>query len=278
MDLLRALSSNEFEAWCAVATRLDHFANRLSQGYPFLRIKPRYTGTPKEVNKIKNWLRPGLPDISEKIPVEVEFELNMDIQVVDDQIEVITKSDVNIKGKVKLNTVVEKLTKSKVPVEISAKSNTEGKITTNVKIAKYAMEFDTSGKVKFSVQTVPGVWVDSEMNATTGMFGGGVSLKGKELAEKLKLKGHTKWASYLKTGKCRSKSASSEHVKRPSWRPRAWPPASSSGEASRSSYRRRPFGSTSTSMSNGVWSPWDGRAPCGTPGTTPRTRTSGPRA
>jgi len=201
-DIFDALNTNEFDAWLAIAHQLDHFANRLSQGYPFLRIKPKFVATPKVVNKIKNFLRPGLPDISEKTPAEVEFEMNIDIQYLGDgQYQVITKGDALIKGKVKLDSVVKKVTKTGVPVEISFKQslgNPEKKVT-SVKIGKYQIEVDTLGKSKLSVEAVPGVWLDSELNAESGVFGSGVSLKGKDLAKAMKGKSEflDRWAGYI---------------------------------------------------------------------------------
>jgi hypothetical protein len=201
IDLLHALSSTELQAWIAIAHRLDHFAGRLSQGYPFLRIKPKYVATPKAINRIKNFLRPGIPDISEKIPVEVEFEMNIDIQVVDGHFEVITKGDGLIKVKVPLDGLVRTVTKNGVPVEVSFKQslgNPEKRVVT-VKISKFQIECDTVGKTKLSLQVAPGVWVDSEMNVRSGMFGAGVTLKGKDLAQRLRGKGpwFERWANLL---------------------------------------------------------------------------------
>lgn len=186
--IFNSINSSEFRAWVAIAHQLDRFANRLSQGYPFLRIKPKFVATPKNINKIKNYLRPGLPDISEKIPVEVEFEMNIDIQLVDGEFEVVTKGDALIKGKVKLDGVVKKLTKRGVPVEVAYKKslgNPEKQVVT-VKISKFQVEMDTVGKTKLSVQAADGVWLDSEMNTRSGMFGIGVTLKGKDLAPKMR--------------------------------------------------------------------------------------------
>ena len=157
--------------------------------------------TPKVVNKIKNFLRPGLPDISEKTPAEVEFEMNIDIQVVDGQFQVITKGDALIKGKVKLDSVVQKVTKKGVPVEISFKQslgNPEKQVA-SVKIGEYQIEVDTLGKTKLSVQAAPGVWLDSELNAQSGVFGSGGSLKGKDLAKAMKGKSAflDRWAGYI---------------------------------------------------------------------------------
>jgi hypothetical protein len=201
MELLRAVSTTEFDAWKAIAEQLDHFAKRMSQGFPFLRIKPKYVATPKVYNKIKNFLRPGLPDVSEKLPVEMEFEMNIDIQIVDGKFEVITKGDALIKGKVKLDSVVNAVTKNGVPVEIAYKRSlgNPDKNVVSVKISKFQLEMDTVGKTKVSLEAVPGVWIDSEMNADAGIFGAGVTLKGKDLAAKLRGRGafFEKWAGLL---------------------------------------------------------------------------------
>jgi hypothetical protein len=190
-DIFNAQNVNELDMWHAIAVQLDHFANRLSQGYPFLRIKPKFVATPKNINKITQWLRPGLPQISEKVPGEVEFELNFDLQVVDGDVETLVKGDAVIKGKLKLDETVKKLTGNKVPVEISFKQSTQypEKRSLTVRIGNYQIEKDTVGKTKLAFQTAPGVWLESEMNTRSGMFGGAVSFKGKDLASKLKGKG-----------------------------------------------------------------------------------------
>lgn len=202
-DLFHALKSREFDAWAAIAHRLDHFANRMSQGFPYLRIKPKFVANPKTLNKIKNYLRPGIPDISDKIPVEVEVELNFDFQVVDGEVEVITKADTLIKVKVPLDGVVKKLTKSGVPVELAFKQSlgSPDKRVLTIKASKYQIECDSTGKTKLSLQIVPSIWVDSEANPRTGVFGAGFTFKGKELAQKVRGKGpkYEKWASVLET-------------------------------------------------------------------------------
>ena len=201
IEIFNALNTSEFKAWLAIAHHLDRFANRLSQGYPFLRIKPKFVARPKTINKIKNYLRPGLPDISETIPIEVEFELNIDIQVVDGQFEVITRGDAIITGKAKLDSVVKRITKSGIPVEITYKQSLGNpeKRTVSVKVSKFQIEVDTVGKSKLSLQVQPGLWVDSEMNSSAGIFGGGITLKGKELAPRMR--GKTafldKWADRI---------------------------------------------------------------------------------
>jgi hypothetical protein len=201
IDIFNALSSNELHAWTAIAHQLDHFTNRLSQGYPFLRIKPKYVANPKIINKIKNRLRPGIPDISEKIPVEVEVEMNIDIQLVDGRFEVITKSDALIKAKVKLDSVVKKVTSKGVPVEIAFKQSLghAEKRVVSLRFANFQIECDTVGKTKMSLQASPGIWIDSEINTRSGVFGGGVTLKGKDLASKMRGKGplFDRWASKL---------------------------------------------------------------------------------
>jgi hypothetical protein len=187
-DIFKAQDADEFEIWLAIAQRLDRIHDRLSQGYPFLRIKPKFVATPKHINQIQNWLRPGLPQLSEKLPVEVEFEFQIDIQMVDGQVETVIKGDGVIKGKVKLDETVKKVTKRGVPVEISFKQSTlyPEKRTFSLKISKFQFEKDTVGKTKLSFETAPGVWIDSEMNTRNGMFGGGLTFKGKDLAGKLK--------------------------------------------------------------------------------------------
>jgi hypothetical protein len=200
-EIYRALDTRELEVWHAIAVQLDRFANRLSQGYPFFRIKPKFVAKPKSINKIKKFLRLGIPDVSEKIPVEIEFEMNIDIQLVEGQFEVVTKGDALIKGKLKLDSVVKAVTKKNVPVEIAYKQslgNPEKQVVT-VRISKFQIESDTVGKTKISLEVTPGVWMDSEMNTRSGMFGGGVTLKGKDLAAAMKGKNafFDKWAGYL---------------------------------------------------------------------------------
>jgi hypothetical protein len=199
-EIFQALNTSEFEAWVTVAHQLDRFANRLSQGYPFLRIKPKYVAKPKTINKIKNFLRPGLPDISEKFPGEVEFEMNIDIQLVDGQFQVVTKGDVVLKGKVKLDGVVNQVTGSGVPVEVAFKQSkgNPDKQTLSVKLGKFQIDMDTLGKTKLSVETGVGT-LDGEMNPTTGMFGVGVTLKGKDLATKMRGQSPSlnKWADRI---------------------------------------------------------------------------------
>jgi hypothetical protein len=187
VDLFKALDTHELKAWVAIAHQLDRFANRLSQGYPFLRIKPKFVVQTNATDKIRNFLRTDLPDVSGAIADEVEVEVNIDLQVVDGELEVIVKGDAAVKVKVKLNEAVKKVTGSGVPVEISFKQafgNPE-KRSVILKIGSYTIEKDTLGKTKMSIDS-GFVQADAEMNTTTGMFGGGVTLKFKALAEKMK--------------------------------------------------------------------------------------------
>ena len=205
IDIFHAYHTNELAAWHAIAIHLDRFANRLSQGYPFLRIKPKFVAKPKEVNKVKNYLRPGLPDISEKMPVEVEFEMNIDIQLVDGEFEVVTKGDVLIKGKVKLDDAVKKVTGKGVPVEVAFKQSggNPDKLVASVRVGKFQIEIDTVGKTKLALEVSPGIWVDAEENIHTGVFGAGLTLKGKDFmganfAAKMKTNAYLgKWAKYI---------------------------------------------------------------------------------
>src|SRR5690606_13737372 len=102
-DLFQATHSNaEFDAWLAIARQLDRFANRLSQGLPFFRIKPKVTLTETQVSKIEKLLRPNAKAVA-KIPNrtdgEIECEGQIDIQLVDGEFEVITTGDVLVKAK-----------------------------------------------------------------------------------------------------------------------------------------------------------------------------------
>lgn len=204
-EVFHAVHSNaEFDAWLAIAHQLDRFANRLSQGYPFFRFKPKFTASHATINKISKFLRPGVVQLSEKSPVqaEFEFELQCDLQLVDGEFEVVTKGDVLIKGKVKLDETVKKVTGSGVPVEISAKQSlgNPDKRTLTVKLGPFTIESDTVGKNKLAVQR-GAVNLEAEVNSTTGMFGTGITIKGKDLAQKMKGKGafFDRWAPYVET-------------------------------------------------------------------------------
>jgi hypothetical protein len=203
LELFDALKTKELDAWGAIAHQLDHFAGRMSQGYPYLRFKPKFIANPKSLNKIKNYLRPGIADISEKLPVEVEVELNIDIQLVDGNFEILTKSDASIKAKVSLDGPVNKVTKRGVPVEIaftqSLREPEKRKVT--VKISQFQLDYDTTGKMKLSILTVPGVAVDSEANPRSGVFGAGLTFKGKDLAKLMHGRSARldKWAGILES-------------------------------------------------------------------------------
>jgi hypothetical protein len=203
LALFDALKSKELDAWAAIATQLDDFAGRMSQGYPYLRFKPKFIADAKSLNKIKNYLRPGIADISAKMPVEVEVELNIDIQLIDGSFEVLTKGATAIKAKVPLGGLVNKVTKSGVPVEVAFKQDTDApeKRTVSVKVSQFQIDYDTTGKMKLSISTVPGVWVDSEANPRSGVFGAGLTFKGKDLAKLMHGRGARldKWASILES-------------------------------------------------------------------------------
>jgi hypothetical protein len=132
----------------------------------------------------------------------VEVELNIDLQLVDGQFRVITKGDAAIKAKLKLNETVQRFTKKDVPVEISFKQyigNPEKRVV-SVKIGGFQIEKDTVGKTKVSFQEVPFASAEAEMNTNSGIFGGGVTLKFKDLAKDMKGKGPfmEKLAGYIK--------------------------------------------------------------------------------
>ncbi len=206
-ELFQATHSNaEFDAWVAIARQLDRFANRLSQGLPFFRIKPKFAVTEAQVSKIDKFLRPnakiagkiaGLPD------GEIEFEGQIDIQLIDGEFEVVTKGDVLVKAKLKRDAPpIKYLTSKKTPVEVSYKRsvlNPEKEVV-QVKIGAFTIEADTLGKNKMSVQTAIGQ-IDGEVNSSTGMFGVGLTLKGKDLAPAMRGKNATldKWANVVET-------------------------------------------------------------------------------
>lgn len=213
-ELLDVYAHHEIEPWTAIAHQLDRFANRKSQGYPFLRIKPKYKVSNEKLKKFKDNLRPELRWMVDKPPIvtEVEVEVQIDIQLVDGEFEVITKGDVLVKGSLKPETIVKSRTGKGFPVEIGFKQslgNPEKQVV-NVKISKFQIEKDSVGKTKLSLEAVPGVFADSEVNARTGEFGGGVTIKFKDLAKALREKSDewswlpegrkqslSKWADYL---------------------------------------------------------------------------------
>lgn len=190
MELLEAYAEVEIEPWLAIAHQLDRFANRKAQGYPFLRIKPKYKVSSDKVARLKDKVRPGVKWLVEKPPVavDVELELQIDIQIVDGEIEVITKGDAVLKETLKPETVVKKVTKKGFPVELSAKQSlgNPDKQSVSVKISKFQMEVDTVGKTKLSLEALPGVIADTEVNTFTGEFGSGITIKFKDLAKALK--------------------------------------------------------------------------------------------
>ena len=65
IELIKANSTNELRAWKAIADKLDEIHGRLSQGHPFIRIKPKFKADVKTINKIAKFLRPDMPQISE---------------------------------------------------------------------------------------------------------------------------------------------------------------------------------------------------------------------
>ena len=196
------MKTHELDAWVTIAQQLDVFANRLSQGYPFLRIKPKFVAKTDAINKIRNYLRTDLPDMTGNVADEVEVETNIDLQLVDGRFRVVTKWDAAVKIKVKLNETVKQLTGSGTPLEISFKQNlvNRAKQTVTIKIGGFQIEQDTTGKGKLSFEEIPGVAADAEMNASTGFFGGGVTLKFGDLAKNMKGKGPfmEKMAGYIK--------------------------------------------------------------------------------
>src|SRR5579871_6096058 len=201
-DIFNALKTSELDAWVTIAQQLDKFADRLSQGYPFLRIKPKYVVKADAINKIRNLLRTDLPDMTGNVSDEVEVETNIDLQLVDGRFRVITKWDAAVKVKVKLNETVKQLTGSGTPLEISFKQNlvNRAKQTVTIKIGGFTIEQDTAGKSKLSFEEIPGVAADAEMNSSTGFFGGGVTLKFGDLAKNMKGKSPfmDKMAGYIK--------------------------------------------------------------------------------
>lgn len=206
-ELFQAMHSNaEFDAWLAIAQRLDRFANRLSPGLPFFRIKPKFTVTETQVDKLHKFLRPQAKEVA-KVPFlpdgEIDVELQMDVQLIDGEFEVVTKGDLLIKVKVKRDELpVKFLTKNKVAGEVSYKRSVLNpeKETVNIKIGNFSIEADTLGKSKMSLQTPIGQ-VDGEANTSTGMFGAGLTLKGKPLASAMRGKSDklNKWANVIET-------------------------------------------------------------------------------
>lgn len=70
----------------------------------------------------------------------------------------------------------------------------------NIKVGNFAIEADALGKHKMSVQTGLGQ-IDGEVNSSTGMFGVGLTLKGKDLAKAMRGKNATfdEWAFWVES-------------------------------------------------------------------------------
>ncbi len=146
---------------------------------------------------------------------EIEFEGQIDIQLIDGEFEVVTKGDVLVKAKLKRDAPpIKYLTSKKTPVEVSYKRsvlNPEKEVV-QVKIGAFTIEADTLGKNKMSVQTAIGQ-IDGEVNSSTGMFGVGLTLKGKDRAPAMRGKtrrstsGPTSWKRWRSNSRRHSRIA-----------------------------------------------------------------------
>jgi hypothetical protein len=189
MDLLKAVSAaNELRAWETIAHQLDKFYGRKAQGYPFLRIKPKFRIDHELARKLSKFLRMDLPKISPKAVGYVDYEYQIDLQVIDGDIQTITKSNVSLNGSVKMGSSTTQSTEKGFPIEFSLEQDPEAsdKYAFEVKLGKFTIATDTSGKASLSTKGPwPGTF-GAEFSNRTGEFGVSATLSGSALASRLR--------------------------------------------------------------------------------------------
>jgi hypothetical protein len=215
-DICSALAADEYGLWNAIALRLDDFAKRVSQGAPYLRIKPKWTlsaGMAEHLKKgplapLLGIERPIIDALKKlKVTDEVELETSIDLQLVANQIHVVVKPDAAIKVKLQASNSPS-AEFPKYPLEFTYKTSLSdlNKQSLGVKIVRFALEGDTAGKRKISIDLGRGAVVESEMNLSKATFGGGFTFKFKDLLKSIKeddkRDGYTPskeitWLSYL---------------------------------------------------------------------------------
>ncbi len=206
-DLLGLMYDRVLKAFKALTEKRAQLGGYKSPGGLFLRLKVKYEVDAKLAEKLAGMHRPAVAELAEKVPVSVEVEGNLDVQL-DHGIQII-KEDSKWRADVKLRAdeTVTTLTGSRVPVEISVRGpgttsaealgvmltgrgNIHPDAALGIKIGPYEIRRSWGGKLKLAVDTGQGK-IETEVNPHAAEMTAGFTIKLGWLARALRGQGPT---------------------------------------------------------------------------------------
>lgn len=184
LDLYSSYHFDQLKAWSAIAEHLDKFANRLSEGLPFISLKAKYE-IEAEKDAVKG-LQQGIQKLDGALPVSVEVEGSLTFQFSDDQIRTLAgieeKGKISAEGKIKQYNVG-------LEYKRNLKKPEEWEVT--IKTGPLELEANKDGTRKISLEALPEVWAESQFNPKEATFEGGMKIETGailEILEKIPLK------------------------------------------------------------------------------------------
>jgi hypothetical protein len=180
MDLYSSYNFNQLGAWKAIAEQLDKFANRMSEGAPYISLRAKYE-VGEEAAKGLSGLAKGFTKIGEPLPLSVEIEGRLTFQFTDDEIRTLAgdeeKAKIAMEGEFK-----------DYPVGIEYKRNVEKpeEWEVTIKAGVFELEANKDGTRKIAIQALPEVWAESQYDPNQAAFEGGLKIETKAILHILK--------------------------------------------------------------------------------------------
>jgi len=191
-DLFDAMKADELAPWKALSDKLDEIWKRHSQGNFFLRFKLKYA---KSAAKVKAYdplnQREDIKKLGSGVKAEVSVETNLDVEVREHGMQVLTKSKETVTLTFKDDVPATGKTSNGFPVEASIKVNPEDVNDSyiSLRIAMFQIELPygpNASKMKMQVKDiVPGVGAESSWDYKNAEMYTGVNFTLKDLMKKV---------------------------------------------------------------------------------------------
>lgn len=193
VDIFSAYDPHQLDAWKAICLHLDKLAGRKSEGFPYISLKAKYEIGGKEEGVEGEEALKKLAEgskVGEPLPVSVEVEGSLTIQLTDDDIRVLTGREA--KGKVSLEGEFKsKSGKYKLGLEYKRNLKKPEEWEVTIKTGPLELEANKDGTRKIALEALPEVWAESEFNPDEATFEGGLKIETGamlEILEKLPVK------------------------------------------------------------------------------------------
>jgi hypothetical protein len=175
LQIYSAYDVDQISAWRAIAVRLDKFANRMSEGFPYISLKAKYEVGVELMGAKGALIRAasGATSLNEPIPNSIEIEGSLTFQFTDDDLRTIREHEEKLKSSLEYETKG----RHKFSIEYKRSLNKPGVTEGTIKTGPLELEADTEGKVKAAWEVFPEIWAESEVNPLNATFEGGLKIE-----------------------------------------------------------------------------------------------------